>query len=57
MIDRANTACQILAHEAKESYIELIYDDYIDDFMAGYQQLQYSVQSYDDDASFYGEKQ
>jgi hypothetical protein len=57
MIDRANTACQILAHEAKESYIELIYDDYIDDFMAGYQQLQYAAQSFDNDASFYGEKQ
>ena len=56
MIDRANTSCQILAHEAKESYIELIYDDYIDDFMAGYQQLQYSEQSYDNDAIFYGEQ-
>ena len=54
MIDRANTACQILAQEVKESYVEMIYDDYIDEFMAGYEQLQYAAQSYDNDTFFYG---
>lgn len=56
MIDQANTVCQMIAQEVVESKVEIMYDDYIDEYMAGYETLQYSVQSYNNDAVYYGEQ-
>lgn len=56
MIDQANTICQMIAQEVVDSKVEIMYDDYIDEYMAGYEILQYSVQSYNNDAAFYGEQ-
>lgn len=56
MIDQANTVCQILAQEVVESCVEIMYDDYIDEYMAGFETLRYSVHSYDNDAIYYGER-
>jgi len=56
MIDQANTVCQMIAQEVVDSKVEIMYDDYIDEYMAGYEILQYSVQSYNNDAAFYGEQ-
>ena len=57
MIDQANTVCQMIAQEVVDSKVEIMYDDYIDEYMAGYETLQYSVQSYNNDAVYYGEQQ
>lgn len=57
MIDQANTVCQMIAQEVVDSNVEIMYDDYIDEYMAGYETLQYSVQSYNNDAVYYGEQQ
>ena len=56
MISAANTALTIIRNQAIEEQIDIVYDDYIDEMMAGYEQLNYSVWSYDVDAICYGEK-
>ena len=56
MISAANSVLQILRNEAVEQKVDMVYDDYIDEIMAGYEELNYSVWSYDVDAICYGEK-
>lgn len=48
---------QIANQEAIDESVDIQYNDYIDEFMAGYEQLQYAAQSYDNDAICYGEQQ
>lgn len=56
MISAANTALAILRNQAIEDEIDVVYEEFIDEMMAGYEQLNYSVRSYDADAICYGEK-
>ena len=56
MINSANTELQILAQIAVESCVDIIYDEYVDEMCAGNEVLMYSCQSYNNDASFYGEQ-
>ena len=55
MIDSANTVLQILAQEAVESTVDIMYDEYVDEMCAGNEMLMYSCQSYDNDCIYYGD--
>ncbi len=54
MIDNINAELQILANEAREAVVELMFEDYIDEMLANHELMMYASNSYDCDCVYYG---
>ena len=56
MNDNINAELQLLAREASESVVDVMFEDYIDEMLSNEELLMYASNSYDCDCFYYGMK-
>lgn len=54
MFDNINAELQILAQEAYDAVVDLMFEDYINEILANEELLMYATNSYDCDCVYYG---